>query len=269
MKALLFLVMISMAIPVFAGATSNEKGNGGCAECQISYELGMKIAAKLITLGNEKVKKKVPLIQDVSELYRLAETRRVEPGTRGELEGRDAMSFPDTRQTLINKKAYRGLPQFKRYRLELHELLVLAKVESEGVYIWSSKLSELFRLETETEGFSCNNGVCAIHYPRPVFEGRQAFVHEKSSMQGVCEFYHLGAFIGAEFRHRTYFAEAQFDDTPRMKRTIEIPENAFLITQEGNILREIRVPTRYYGYYQDVKLPDFKVIESIQCRERD
>lgn len=186
---------------------ANDKGNGGCPVCQQSFDLALKTAVKLYDIGLEKVQKKVPAIKDLDSIYKVAEGRKVLPGKKDELNGRTLLSFVDTQTTKIDVKEYKNLDSYSKLGMELHELLVLMGIEKDGIYVWSSRLIELFPnlslLKKRAENYSCSNGdqECIIHNPRV---DSFLIMEEKSDLDGVCKYFGLKTKVNVNFFNKKY-----------------------------------------------------------------
>lgn len=207
MKHLLFLILLTGSLFTYAG----DKGNGGCPTCQKSYDLALKTVTNLYDLDFKKIQKAVPQIDSLNELLEIAQNRKVLPGTKKEQKDRVLMSFVDTQTTKIRVKKYKKLSFYEKIKMEVHEILVLAEIEKDGVYTWTTRLMKLLpnyeRLTKFASSYGCNDDTCTIYGPKAnnVLDLKSHFgytvLKDGTSLNGICKFFGLSKNISHNIRN--------------------------------------------------------------------
>ncbi len=184
-------------------------GNGGNPTCQASYELGVKYALELLEMDHKLIQARVPQISNVHDLYNIASKRKVLPGDPQLMQGRVVRSDDVSQTSYLDVVRYKEMSPTEKLKIELHELMVLSKIETDGEYASSARLAELFnakdRLFKLSKVYRCDNYACKVFTPN---SGRLNFpgISSYSDLDGICKHLGLGSYINHEETIMKFYA---------------------------------------------------------------
>ena len=225
----LFLLMIFFSPLIYQGqlkAQVDRGGNGGCSECQISYELGLKVVNEFKKIPNNEIINNIDSIYSgefLIDLYQMAYYKKVMPSDQNKYKLTNENLTAESRKidninvTILNLEKYPKLNLAEKEAIEIHELLILMGIESEGYYYWSNQLKTLLSssynqiLNKFEKGkfikkyyIDENSRLITIYNPLVQFTYRiyhfgthdesfnlNVLTTFKTNLDGVCKYFHL------------------------------------------------------------------------------